>query len=140
MGCQKSSGNGWKTRVVSVTSSRPKVEGSQPKLEIRKLRDQLKQASKKIQIAVPRLEGIRDQEEEKAKNQEAKLQLRQEIEKRLDAEQQVFDMKDEMEFLRKEIALVSITILSTANGDLDQIFHESGKSKWVNRYIQRHVT
>jgi hypothetical protein len=76
------------------------------KLEIRKLQDQLKQASKKAQIAVRRLEGIRDQAEEKAKNQEAKLQLRQEIEKGLHAEQQVFDMKDEMEFLRKEIALV----------------------------------
>jgi hypothetical protein len=61
---------------------------------------------------------------------EAKLQLRQEIEKRLDAEQQVFDMKEGMESLRKKIALVPMTIVSTTNGDLDQIRRESGKSKW----------
>jgi chromosome segregation ATPase len=84
-----------------------KSKAHNQKLEIRELRDQLKQASKKkTQIAVRRLQGIKDQDEEKAKNQEAKLQLRQEIEKRLDAEQQMFNMKDEMEALRNEIALV----------------------------------
>jgi 1,4-dihydroxy-2-naphthoyl-CoA synthase len=119
MGCQKSSGNEWKMNVVSVTSSRQKVENSQLKLEISKLLDQLKQASKKTQIAVWRFEGIRNEDEEKATNQEAKLQLRQEIEKRLDAEQQVFDMIEGMKYLRKEIPLVPITIVSTANGDLD---------------------
>jgi hypothetical protein len=113
------------------------------KVEIKKLQDGLKQASKRkktTKIAVWRLEGIRDEDEEKATNQEVKQQPRQEIEKRLDSEQQVFDMKEGIESLRKEMALAPITIVRTANGDLDQILHESGKVNGVNRYIPRDVT
>jgi hypothetical protein len=75
------------------------------KLEIKKLQDELKQALKRrktTKIAVRRLEGIRDgdgdenEDEEKATNQEVKQQLTQEIEKRLNAEQQVFDMRKGM--------------------------------------------
>jgi predicted nucleic acid-binding Zn-ribbon protein len=96
-------------RCLSNKFQAKKSNAHNQKFEITKLQDHLKQASKKkkkTQIAVRRLEGIRDLDEEKATNQEAKLQLRQKIEKRLDAEQQVFDMKDEMESLREEIVVV----------------------------------
>jgi hypothetical protein len=95
-------------------------------LEIKKLQDELKQASKKkTKIAVGRLEGIRDgdrdedEDEEKATNQEVKQQLRQEIEKRLNADQQVFDMKEGMEFLRKEMAVVKEKYLELKSQDLN---------------------
>jgi hypothetical protein len=84
----------------------------------------IKQASKrkkKTQIAVWRLEGIRDGDEEKATNQEVKQQLRQKIEKRLDAEQQAFDMKEGMEFLRKETAVVKEKRLELKGQDLNPL-------------------
>jgi chromosome segregation ATPase len=109
-------------RCLSNKFQTKKSKAHNQKLEIKKLQDQLKQASKKkTQIAVRCLQGIRDQDEEKAKNQEAKLQLRQEIEKRLDAEQQVFDMKDEMEALRKEIALVKDKYSELKGEDLNPL-------------------
>jgi chromosome segregation ATPase len=92
------------------------------KIEIRELQDQIKQAAKKkTQIAVRRLNGIRDEDEDKAKNHQAKLQLRHEIEKRLDAEQQMFDMKDEMEALRKQIALVNDRYSELKGQDLNPL-------------------
>jgi hypothetical protein len=96
------------------------------KLEIKKLQDGLKQASKRkktTKIAVWRLEGIRggDKDEEKVTNQEVKQQLRQEIEKRLDAEQQVVDMKEGMGFLKKEIAVVKEKYLELKDHDLSSL-------------------
>jgi hypothetical protein len=101
-----------------------KSKAHNQKLEIKELQDELKQASKrtkKTKIAVRRLEGIRDGDgdEEKATNQDVKQQLRQEIEKRLNAEQQVFDMKEGMEFLRTEIAVVKEKYLELKGQDLN---------------------
>jgi hypothetical protein len=105
-----------------------KSKGHNQKLEIKKLQDELRQASKrkkKTQIAVWRLEGIRDgdqdEDEEKATNQEVKQQLRQEIEKRLDAKQQMFDMKEGMEFLTKEIAVVKEKYLELKGEELNPL-------------------
>jgi hypothetical protein len=69
------------------------------------------------------LQGIKDgdQDEGKATNQEVKQQLRQEIEKRLNAEQQVFDMKKGMEFLRKEIAVVKEKYLELKGEELNPL-------------------
>jgi DNA uptake protein ComE-like DNA-binding protein len=79
-------------RCLSNKFQAKKLKAHNQKLEIRKLQDQLKQASKKkTQIAVRRFGAIREEDEQKAMNQEAKLQLRQEIEEGLDPEQQVFD-------------------------------------------------
>jgi hypothetical protein len=100
-------------RQIQVRGEEKKSKAHNQKLEIKKLQDELKQVSKrnkKTKIAVRRLDGIRDGDrdgdEEKATNQEVKQQLRQEIEKRLNPEQQVFGMKEAMEFLRTEIAVV----------------------------------
>jgi uncharacterized protein YqeY len=105
-----------------------KSKAHNQKLEIKKLLDELKQASKrkkKTKIAVWRLEGIRDgdwdEDEEKATNHEVKQQLRQEIEKRLDAEQYVFDMKEGMAFLRKQIAVVKEKYLELKGQDLNPL-------------------
>jgi archaellum component FlaC len=47
--------------------------------------------------------------------------LRQEIEKRLGAKQQVFDMKDEMESLSEEIAVVKEKYLELKGQDLNPL-------------------
>jgi hypothetical protein len=109
-------------RHIQVRGKEKKLKAHNQKLEIKKLQNELKQASKrKTKIAVRRLEDIRDEDEEKATNQEVKHQLRQEIEKGLNAEQQVFDMKEGMEFQRKEIAVVKEKYLELKGQDLNPL-------------------
>jgi hypothetical protein len=78
-------------RQIQVRGKEKKSTAHNQKLEIKKLQDELKQASKrkkKTKIAVWRLESIRDgdgdedEDEEKATTQKVKQQLRQEIDKR----------------------------------------------------------
>jgi hypothetical protein len=115
-------------RQIQVRGKAKKSKTHNQRPEIKKFQDELKQASKrkkKTKIAVRRLEGIRDGDEsedkEKATNQEVKQQLMQEIKKRLDAEQQVFDMKEGMEFLRKEITVVKEKHLELKGQDLNPL-------------------
>jgi hypothetical protein len=54
-------------RCLSNKFQTKKWKAHSQKPEIRKLQDQLKQASKKIQIAVLRLEGIRDGDEDEVR-------------------------------------------------------------------------
>jgi hypothetical protein len=113
-------------RQIPVRGKEKKSKAHNQKLEIKKLQDEFKQASKrkkKTKIAVRRLEGNRDgdEDEEKATNQEVKQQLRQEIEKRLNAEQHVFDMKEGMEFLRTEIAVVKEKYLELKGEELNPL-------------------
>jgi hypothetical protein len=110
----------------SSSRHKKKSKAHNQKLEIKKLQDELKQASKrkkKTKIAVRRFESIRDgaEDEEKATNQEVKQQWRQEIEKRLNTEQHVFDMKEGMEFLRKEIAVVKEKYLELKGEELNPL-------------------
>jgi hypothetical protein len=112
-------------RQIQVRGKEKKSKAHNQKLEIKKLQDELKQSSKrkKTKIAVRRLESIRDgdgdEDEEKATNQEVKQQLRQKIEKRLNAEQQMFDIREGMEFLRKEIAVVKEKYVELKGQDLN---------------------
>jgi hypothetical protein len=113
-------------RQIQVRGKVKKSKAHNQKFEIKRLWEQLKQASKrkkKTKIAVRRLEGIRDGDgdEEKATNQEVKQQLKQKIEKRPDAGQQVFDVKEGMEFLRKEIAAVKEKYLELKGEDLNPL-------------------
>jgi hypothetical protein len=111
-------------RQIQVRGKEKKSKAHNQELETKKLQDKSKQAlkrKKKTKIAVRRLEGIRDEDEEKATNQAVKQQLRQEIEKKLNAEQQVFDMKEAMEFLRTEIAVVKEKYLELKGQDLNPL-------------------
>jgi hypothetical protein len=70
-------------RQIHIRGKEKKSKAHNQKLEIKKLHNEVKQASKrkkKTKIAVRRLEGIRDgdedEDEEEAMNQEVKQQLR----------------------------------------------------------------
>ena len=77
------------------------------KLQIKDLEERIaKNSQKKSKIAISRLRQHQEDENEALRKKELKIQLRKEIEKRLDAEQEVFNMKDEMESLKTEIAKV----------------------------------
>ena len=52
-----------------------------------------------------KLRKIKDDDDEQMRQRDLQIQLRQEKEKRLDAEQEVFDMKDEMLWQRHHCSL-----------------------------------
>lgn len=58
---------------------------------------------KKTKIAVNRMRKIKQEDDDKMAQKELQIQLRQEKERRLDAEQEVFDMKDTVKKLQEEI-------------------------------------
>lgn len=84
-----------------------KTKAHNYKLQIKELEERVQQlGKKKTHIAVRRIQNLKQDGDEALKQKESKLQLRQEIEKRLDAEQRVFDMQDEMKALREENAMI----------------------------------
>ncbi|OHT16148.1 hypothetical protein TRFO_13482 [Tritrichomonas foetus] len=84
-----------------------KAKAHMYKMQLKEAQEKISQFNqKKSKIAVNRMRKMHDEEDEVLKQKEMKIRLRQEIEKRLDAEQEVFNMKDEMEAIRAEIAKV----------------------------------
>lgn len=79
------------------------------------------QGQKKTQIAVRRMKEIKHDGDVALKNRETKLQLRQEMEKRLDAEQAVFDMKDEMAALKKEVVVAKEMYAEAKGADVNPL-------------------
>ncbi|KAK8885552.1 hypothetical protein M9Y10_041002 [Tritrichomonas musculus] len=92
------------------------------KLQLKEAQEKLaEQDKKKTRIAVNKLRKIKDDDEEQLKQRELQIQLRQEKEKRLDAEQEVFDMKDEMEHLRKELSDMKIQYAELKGTDIEPL-------------------
>ena len=84
-----------------------KTKAHNLKIRIKELEERVqKLGKKKTHIAVRRIQNLKKEGDDALKQKEEKIQLRQEIEKRLDAEQRVFDMQDEMKALREENAMI----------------------------------
>lgn len=88
------------------------------KQQIELLQMQVKNSGeKKSKIAQNRLRVIKEDEQEQIKVRELKVDYRKEVEKRLEAEEQVFDLKDRIKELENEIALVRNQLTEAKGAD-----------------------